>query len=65
MINVNQLYNKYFDTCKQNYDSEDLNKEDKNFLNLTILKFLMRKNENQSRLKKILRERCKNHYGLK
>ena len=29
MNNINQLYNKYFDTCKNNYDSEDLNKEDK------------------------------------
>ena len=29
MINVNQLYNKCFDTYKQNYDSEYLNKEDK------------------------------------
>ena len=29
MNNINQLYNKYFDTCKNNYDSEDLNEEDK------------------------------------
>ena len=30
MNNVNQLYSKYFDTYKKNYDSEDLNEEDKN-----------------------------------
>ena len=30
MNNVNQLYSKYFDTSKKNYDSEDLNDEDKN-----------------------------------
>ena len=29
--NVNQLYNKYFDTYKRNCDSEDLNEEDKKF----------------------------------
>ena len=29
MNNVNQLYNKYLDTYKKNYDSEDLNEEDK------------------------------------
>ena len=29
--NVSQLYNKYLDAYKKNYDSEDLNKEDKFF----------------------------------
>ena len=28
MNNVNQLYNKYLDTYKKNYDSEDLNERD-------------------------------------
>ena len=55
--NVNQFYKKFFDTCKKNYDS-------KKILTLTRLKYLVRKNKNQSRLKKILREMCKNHYGL-
>ena len=55
MNNVNQLYNKYFDTYKKNCDSEDLN-EDKFFFDPTSLKHLVRKNKNQSRLKKILRK---------
>ena len=55
--NVNQFYKKFFDTYKKNYDS-------KKILTLTRLKYLVRKNKNQSRLKKILREMCKNHYGL-
>ena len=36
-----------------------------NFLNLTSLKYLVRKNKDQSRLKKILRNRCKNQSRLK
>ena len=36
----------------KNYDSEDLNEEDKTFLTLTSLKYLVRKNKNQSRLRK-------------
>ena len=49
---------------KENYDNEDLNERDEK-LTLTSLKYLVRKNKNQSRLKKILRESYKNHYGLK
>ena len=54
--NVNQLYNKYFDTYKKKYDSEDLDERDENFLTLNNLKYLIRKNTNQSGLKKILTE---------
>ena len=50
MNNVSQLYNKYLDAYKKNYDSEDLNKEDKFFLTLTSLN-LVSKNKNQSRLR--------------
>ena len=48
--NVNQLYNKYFDTYKKNYDSENLNERDEKFLTLTSLKYLERKNKNYGRL---------------
>ena len=66
MNNIYQLYNKYFDTYKKNYDNEGLNERDEFFfLTLTILKYLVRKGKNQSRLRKILRESHKNHYGLK
>ena len=60
MNNVNQRYNKYFDTYKKDYNSQHLNEEDNFFLTLTSLKGLVRKNKNQICLKKILRERCKN-----
>ena len=40
----------------KNYDSEDLNEEDQRFLSLTSLEYLLRKNKNQSRLKKRRRE---------
>ena len=56
MNNVNQLYDSYYDSYKNNYDSEDLNEQDKIFLTLTSLKYLMRKTKNQNRLKKILRD---------
>ena len=44
--NVNQLYNKYFDTYKKNPDSEDINKRNENFFMLTSLKYLVRKKKN-------------------
>ena len=65
MNNVKQLYNEYSDTYKKNYDSEKLNEGDENFfLTLTSLKYLARK-KNQSGQKKKLREKYKDHYGLK
>ena len=42
--NVNQLYNKYFDTYKKNdCDSENLNEREENFFDLTSLKYLISK----------------------
>ena len=46
--NVNQLYNKYFDTYKKNPDSEDINKRNENFFMLTSLKYLVRKKKKSS-----------------
>ena len=43
--NVNQLYNKYFDTCKKNYDSENLNKRDENFFDPKQFKILGKKKQ--------------------
>ena len=40
----------------KNYDSDDLKEEDQRFLSLTSLEYLLRKNKNQSRLKKRRRE---------
>ena len=56
MNNVNQLYNYYFNVYKENYNSENLKERDQFFLTLISLKYLVRKNKNQSRLKTILRE---------
>ena len=53
--NVNQLYNKYFNTYKKNYDSENL--KGRYELTLTSLKYLIRKSKNHSGLKKKLKER--------
>ena len=84
--NVNQLYNKYFDTYKKNYDSEYLNERDEKMFDPNQFKRLGKKKQksqwtgekterkmqklirfkiNKNNLKKKLRERCKNHYGLK
>ena len=84
--NVNQLYNKYFDTYKKNYDSEYLNERDEKMFDPNQFKRLgkikqksqwtgekterkmqklIRFKINKNNLKKKLRERCKNHYGLK
>ena len=45
MNETHQLYNKYFNTYKEEYDSEDLNEEDKFFLTLISKKYLVRKNK--------------------
>ena len=63
--NVSQLYDKYFDAYKKYYDSENLNKRDEIFFDPNRFKMLDRKKENQSGLKKKLKEKCKNHYALK
>ena len=54
--NVNQLYNKYFDTHKKNYDSENLNERDGKIFVPNQFKILGKKNRNQSGLRKELRE---------
>ena len=43
--NVNQLYNKYFDTYKKNYDSENLNKRDENFFDPNKFNILGKKKQ--------------------
>ena len=43
--NVNQLYNKYFDTYKRNCDSKDLNKEDKIFFDPNQFKIFGKKKQ--------------------
>ena len=63
--NVNQLYDKYFDPYKKNYDSEKVKDKEKKGVTINSLKWLIWKNKNQSGLKKKLREKCKSHYGLK
>ena len=45
MNETHQLYNKYFNTYKEEYDSEDLNEEGKLFLTLISTKYLVRKNK--------------------
>ena len=45
MNETHQLYNKYFNTYKEEYDSEDLNEEDKFFLTLISKKYLVGKNK--------------------
>ena len=57
--------NKYLDTFKEIMIMKIQIKEMKIFLALTSLKYLERKNKNQSQLKKIPSESCKNQYGLK
>ena len=57
--------NKYLDTFKEIMIMKIQIKEIKFFLALTSLKYLERKNKNQSQLKKIPSESCKNQYGLK
>ena len=57
--------NKYLDTFKEIMIMKIQIKEMKFFLALTSLKYLERKNKNQSQLKKIPSESCKNQYGLK
>ena len=65
MNNVNQLYNKYLDTYKKNYDSEDLNERDEKLFDPNQFEYSVRKNKNQSRLKKILTESHQNDHSLK
>ena len=45
MSNINQLYNKYFDTYKKNYDSENLNERDEKFFNPNQFKIISKKKQ--------------------
>ena len=65
MKNVNQLYNKYFDTYKKHYDSEKVKDEEKAGCDYKQFEILKRKNKNQSGLKKKRRQKCKSHHSLK
>ena len=60
------LYNKYLDAYKKNYDREKVKKEEKREHDYKQFQIIdKKKNENQSGLKKKLREKCKSYYGLK
>ena len=50
--NVNQLYNKYFDIYKKDYDSKDLNERDEKNFDLNQFKIFGKNNKNHTRLKK-------------
>ena len=66
MNNVNQRHNKYFDTYKKNYDSEDLNEEDNFFFDSNQFKRFGKKKQNSNLIEENNeRERCKSQYGLK
>ena len=52
MKNVNQLYNKYFDTYKKNYDNENVKDEKKRGHDYKQFEMIDKKNKNQSGLKK-------------
>ena len=43
--NVNQIYNKYFDTYKTNYDSENLNERDEKIIEPNQFKILGKKKQ--------------------
>ena len=43
--NVNQLYNKYFDTYKKNSNSENLNERDQTFFDTNQFKILSKKKQ--------------------
>ena len=46
MNKAHQLYNKYLNAYKEEYNNEDLDEEDKFFLTLISTKYLVRKNNN-------------------
>ena len=52
MNKTNQLYNKYCEAYKEEYDGEDLNEEENLFLAMVSKKYLIRKKKSQFRLKK-------------
>ena len=64
MNNVNQLYDSYYDSYKNNYDSEDLNEQDKIFFDPNQFKIFDEKNQKPKSTEENT-ERCESHYGLK
>ena len=67
--NVNQFYNKYFDTCKKSYDSENLNERDGKFSHPNQFKIPLEEltrdiynNEDNNDFKTVINERT---YDLK
>ena len=62
---VKPVYDKYLDAYKKNCDSEKVKDEEKRGRDYKRFEIINKKNKNQSGLKKLLRQKCKNHYGLK
>ena len=62
---VKLLYNNYLDAYKKNFDNKKLTDEDKTKYGYKKFELIDKNKKNQSGLKKKLREKCKNHYGLK
>ena len=46
--NINQLYNKYFDTYKRKYDSENLNKRDEKYFDPNQFKIIKKEFEEKT-----------------
>ena len=65
MNNVNQLYSKYFDTYKKNYDSENLNERNEKFFNPNQFKILGKKKQKWEWTEEKSKREMQNHYGLK
>ena len=57
----NQFYNKYFDTYKKNYDSENLNERVDKIFYRNQYKILGKKKQKSESTEEKLRESCKNH----
>ena len=64
MNNVNQLCDNYYDSYKNNYDSEELNEQDKMFFDPNQFKIFDEKNQKPKSTEENT-ERCESHYGLK
>ena len=62
---VKPLYKNYFDAYKKNYNNKELTNEDKRKYDYKQFEIINEKKQNQSGLKKKLKQKCKNHYGLK
>ena len=65
MNKTHQLYNKYLNAYKEEYDSKDLKDEDKIFFDPNQYKILGKKKQKLEQSEEKLRENLKNHYSLK